>query len=1492
MSFILNELQPLKLYRGNFFYPIDKKNREKNSIVYLLTPDRKSSINAITLGAAKVNSPYFKSYFLEKNVDMVLNAVEPVKESITINDEEYPLQGTILTEMTGVENHRNEDIVITESQLFTNITGDSIHTIYGPIVDEILDESTKTKFGVYNFSSIFRKMLYNNRIKTQKEVLLLYEKIKEECGNIQYCYTNPTMYQNRNVYYDWSYYTESFFKHIPRGYNVGEKAIDVYSTFISTYFKNNMFIKLGYNKETVVIPILDWCKSLDDMNYLKSINPISMMIRSLRNRPDLIHKSFDNKTILFLGNNMYFTFNTTYFNFSQDYSKLMNLLRGIVSKDANLPIENLVGDSKDAIVIQLADKLEREGNIKLTNLSGGTDKMTKDELKDMGLLNDPMQSNDEEVKKAALVDKLEQIADKSTNIADAEKQLEEPEDNKESEWMKDILVDLASDSGSGVKMNAARVSRMNQARKDILGKEIENKSIKDLLEEFKKNDDIPESSIPIDSIDEHWKHLKFPNFNKVYDIRPDITAMFMHFQDVTHPMNVVSLNVENTSTSEDYKETWTCVYEDAETGKRNNMVLDIPTLIGNRFMKLRGNEKVLIGQIMLLPITKTEDDTVQMVSNYNKIFIRRKSPSGLSKSTPIINKLVKALDKYEGKEFKVIPGDNRKICKKYELPMEFVDIASLYAKISKSNKDYITFNMDELNGIPFDRTNLPAEYKKTPDEELNNKFLAIRVKDGKKIPIIDTPLDTYILDVVREYDQKTAEFDKLYASATVAKRLMYSEASILNTNIPVVVILCYNIGLQTVLNKVGVKYEFTESRPSKEKTYFKFNDGYLSYEGASSAQNMLLNGLMECDFSDYSIKQINGKDMWLDMLDDFGGRIKADGLDNFYDLMFDPITKDICHKLNIPDNFVDGMIYANNLLVDNKYIKHTDITGNRLRTNEVIVGHLYLILSRSFGAYRNMVKRSKGQASFTAKKSAVIDSILNHDQTSSDLSTLTPLLEAEAASKVTFKGLSGLNSERAFSIDKRTYDKSMLGILGLSTGFASTVGINRQTTIDAGVINKRGFMNTRKPSELDNTRTFTVMEALSPMAVNHDDPIRTCMAFTQTVQHQMIVKRGMPNLVTTGCDEALPYLTSNKFAYKFSGNRGVIEEVTDEYVIVKDLDTGECDYIDTREIIQKNSDGGFYVTTKLSPIVKKGDKVHNNQILAYNKNCYSGAIGAKGKEDSISYNIGTLAKVAIMDTDLGYEDSCVVDNTISEALASEFVVQKEINLDKNSNVYNLVKIGDHIEEGDPLLVFQDAFDEKEANELLASLAQDSDMLSDLGRKQIHSKVTGVVQDIKVYRTCEMDQLTPTLQKICKTYNNRIDKLKGVMKKYKIDKEYTLESTDKLPMEGKLKATDGVKIEFYIKVYDKFGIGDKLVFAQALKGVNSYIIEEGKEAYTDYRPNEHINAFLTVDGVMARMVSSAQAIGLTNKLLIELSRQCQETLGIKWRPLQDILQNPE
>ena len=113
------------------------------------------------------------------------------------------------------------------------------------------------------------------------------------------------------------------------------------------------------------------------------------------------------------------------------------------------------------------------------------------------------------------------------------------------------------------------------------------------------------------------------------------------------------------------------------------------------------------------------------------------------------------------------------------------------------------------------------------------------------------------------------------------------------------------------------------------------------------------------------------------------------------------------------------------------------------------------------------------------KRSAVIDGIMS-DPMSSDLSILNPLLEIEANNSVSFKGLSGMNSDRSYSLDKRTYDDSMINKLAMSTGFAANVGINRQTTIDMDVAGIRGYIKQTNPDDMSVSKTLSMSEAVTP----------------------------------------------------------------------------------------------------------------------------------------------------------------------------------------------------------------------------------------------------------------------------------------------------------------------------------------------------------------------------------------------------------------------------
>ena len=63
----LDDLKNLIIYKKQFYLPINEKNKKKNSLIMLLTPNYKSSANMMTLPYTK-NLKYFESYYMEKNV--------------------------------------------------------------------------------------------------------------------------------------------------------------------------------------------------------------------------------------------------------------------------------------------------------------------------------------------------------------------------------------------------------------------------------------------------------------------------------------------------------------------------------------------------------------------------------------------------------------------------------------------------------------------------------------------------------------------------------------------------------------------------------------------------------------------------------------------------------------------------------------------------------------------------------------------------------------------------------------------------------------------------------------------------------------------------------------------------------------------------------------------------------------------------------------------------------------------------------------------------------------------------------------------------------------------------------------------------------------------------------------------------------------------------------------------------------------------------------
>ena len=265
--------------------------------------------------------------------------------------------------------------------------------------------------------------------------------------------------------------------------------------------------------------------------------------------------------------------------------------------------------------------------------------------------------------------------------------------------------------------------------------------------------------------------------------------------------------------------------------------------------------------------------------------------------------------------------------------------------------------------------------------------------------------------------------------------------------------------------------------------------------------------------------------------------------------------------------------------------------------------------------------------------------------------------------------------------------------------------------------------------------------------------------------------------------------------------------------------------------------------------------------------------------DNLAYNIGKLAKVAVVNTDEGFEDSGIITESMAKKLATRIDLKFDIVLDKDSLVYSIGKIGDHVECGDNLLVWQSPFEDEDANSLLKVLSDED--VSELGKRKLTSEVTGTITGINIYRTVEVDELSESLQKIVKAYEKPLIALEKKFKENNLDIS-TIPAHYKLEATGKLKkAQDAVLIEFFVEYLDTVGIGDKVVYYSANKATEKTVIPEGKEPYTEFRPNEPIDAFVSETSIDKRMVGSSIIYGSLQKLMIELDRSIKDILGIPY-----------
>ena len=859
----------------------------------------------------------------------------------------------------------------------------------------------------------------------------------------------------------------------------------------------------------------------------------------------------------------------------------------------------------------------------------------------------------------------------------------------------------------------------------------------------------------------------------------------------------------------------------------------MPKFVDNKFIHINGSDKLFINQIIPLPVTKVSPDEVQISSNYKKIFIHRFGKNVSMK----INRFHKIVPELDQSIFKYTKGNSIQENVPFMTTIEYDELSSKYSTITLVNDDItIYFSQPEIR-------NIVEGYELEFDNDKEMPFAIKENKDGTRTLItLDTNKDTIVgtelspIDyIIKLISDRIPAFKEDYTKLTVGKKYKNTRATIMAKKVPLILLLAFLTGLEPLLNRMNIDYSFSETRPqlkseSSEKSIIKFKDGYFIYNNSPFSNALLLNGLYDIPTEEYDFIEFSSKDIYYELFTKlFGRRNIGNAFENFNQLFIDPITKEVLEDYDLPTNFIDLIIYANTLLENNTFDIDGDFKNYRIRSNELVNAHLYKILSKAYENYR-MTADNRNPIKLSIKRGDIIKDKLN-SEILEEYSTLNPIFEIDRMRATSYKGPGGCNVNQAFNIEKRAYNESMLGILAQSSPISSNIGISRVMSLNPNIVSLRGYIEPGSYEDIDNLDMSNMLsgaELLVPMTATHDDAQRVSMASTQS-RHTISTMDSDVPLFGYGTDKILGKIISDRFAFKAKEDGTIIEYSENLGYMIVEYKSGKRDVIDLTNKQALNTGSGFYINNKLSPIFTDiGKKFKAGDILAVNKDFF--------EYDPISgdvvYTSGPLARVAVIHGSCVYEDSTLVTERLAERLSSKITEKKDIRLGKNSNIYSIVKIGDKVNVGDPLMVFDESYDDEYLNKILSKMNEtDKHDIINAGRTPIKSKVNGTVIDVKIYYTVPKNDLSETLQKVINDYEKSI---KTRLKSFNtnginIKDLITMNELPEMivPVNGKIKGVKmdefEVLIEFYIQTIDKFSVGDKLTYSTALKGINQNLI---------------------------------------------------------------------
>lgn len=936
-----------------------------------------------------------------------------------------------------------------------------------------------TSYRYYFYNLTYSGTMKNRRfyMRDTKEKKEISEMIKKNTPLIPV--QNSTLESfNRNCYFEMSKYLQIY--HAITDNAAPTVRMNIFWNYLNSILNDTVLS--GYKNKIILINASKYDNAFEGKLKEKLKNPIFMIYYTLYKNPKIC-SSFNHEIIIFYKNKSvkiipsHAEERTTAVTFKQLIMRMMphkekEIETGLNNKE--IEKEETAENVKNSISEDLNINSQNEESIiteinvpSIITKNNAVETVPMEKEKDL-VKNEIKDSIDKKIDAVSkTTDNPEEVISAATSAIDNDKELL----NKIYSSMMNDTVPNNRSTASSARDKQIRENQGNIAVGDMTIDKLKNLQTTHMP--------IPEKKIgkTVKTTNENVKNIKFPNFEKTYNDKvfpKDMVNAFLSLNSKSIPLTIIKYDIKDTSDELNYKDTYTVVLEDINR-QRHTINVDIPKFVDDRYMWIGGSKKMIIYQNFLYPVIKCGPDMVQIVTNYNKMFIERFGTKSIT-SLERLKKLVGS-DKELSEFFK--PGYAFKLNADYVTTVEYDELSKQFIKFETDNTT-IYFNQQEAideatkMGIP-----------------IGEKEIFIGIKDKKPLFVDqDTQQvgnDKSISDII--IDSLPDEYRAKFESIKAPKRLMYSAATTMEQKVSLGLLMGFWEGISSVLKALGITYRLERNIPKQIKSnesYLQFKDCVMVYT-ENVAQSLIMNGFRIIETKQYTIAEMNTKEPYMDyLIKVYGKRSISNALMNTYEFTIDPITYEILEDMKLPTSLVPLVIYANSLLADSQYTPDYNQHLCRIRTSEILPAILYDCIAKQYIIYKN----SNGKKKLSLAKDCVIKKLLALN-TVEESSTLNPFLELQRKTITMYRGWRGINEDRSYTQDKRVYDKSMVGIVGLTSSPDASVGVQKPLTMEPNVISARGYLNVEEDyNKLKDVNVFSTLEMLAPLAPERDDPTR------------------------------------------------------------------------------------------------------------------------------------------------------------------------------------------------------------------------------------------------------------------------------------------------------------------------------------------------------------------------------------------------------------------